>query len=399
MFIAALLDAWPEHEARVHAAIEATRGPRSVSCVLRPHRDSQLRGSRFDVLAVMDRGSGLSAAPAGDPAQLTWKAIRDRLLTAPIAAGVRRHALEIFRLLAAAEAHVHGVAVDAVHFHEVGAWDSIADIVGAAALLDAVGTSRWTASAVPLGAGRVVTAHGILPVPAPATVQLLLGMPTLADGVAGERVTPTGAAILRYLVPPSPQAGRRRPYPRTLLASGTGFGSRTLPGISNHVRVLCFDAGEPAIAERRRLHVVEFEVDDQSGEDLAIGLDRMRTHCGVLDVTQTPVFGKKGRMTTHVRVLTRDDRLEEVVAACFEETTTIGLRHHCVEGVALKRTVRQTTVEGNTLRVKVVERAGQRTAKTEADDVLGHAQHQRRASLRARAETQILSALPDPIDA
>jgi uncharacterized protein (TIGR00299 family) protein len=409
MFIAALLDAWPEHETRVREAIEATRGPRPVSCVLVAHRDSVLRGSRFEVLAATTGTAAFPAQRAAEEPQLTWQQIRLRLLQAPIAEGVRRHALEIFQLLAVAEGYVHGVAVESVQFHEVGAWDSIADIVGAATLIDAVGATRWTASAVPLGSGRVATAHGMMAVPTPATVQLLLGLPTVDDGVAGERVTPTGAAILRHLLLRSAPVATHRPQPRTLRASGTGFGSRTLPGLSNHVRALCFEDTQGGIGqvvrhpqaqvEHRRLHVVEFEVDDQAAEDLAIGLDRMRAQDGVLDVTQTAVFGKKGRMTTHVRVLTRNDRLEEVVAACFEETTTIGLRHHSVEGIALKRMVGHTTVDGHTVRVKIVDRSGQLTAKTEADDVGSHARQQHRASLRQRAESQILSQLADSLDA
>jgi uncharacterized protein (DUF111 family) len=297
---------------------------------------------------------------------------------------------------------VHGVEPQSVQFHEVGAWDSIADVVGAATLIDALGATRWTTSAVPLGGGRVTTAHGTLPVPTPATARLLLGMPTVDDGVAGERITPTGAAILRHLSPPHSGTAARRHSARTLIATGTGFGSRTLPGLSNHLRALCFEPADVSDARsyanggrlpavRRRLDVIEFEVDDQSGEDLATGLDRLRLREGVLDVTQSPVFGKKGRMTVHLRVLARSDRLQDVVAACFEETTTIGLRYHGVEAVGLERQIRDAHVDGRNLRVKVVNRLGRLSAKTESDDVLMHATHQRRADLRRRAELQVLS--------
>jgi uncharacterized protein (DUF111 family) len=145
--------------------------------------------------------------------------------------------------------------------------------------------------------------------------------------------------------------------------------------------------------------MIEFEVDDQSGEDLAAGLDRIRQHAGVADVTQAPVFGKKGRMMAQVRVLARHGQLDEVVSICFQETTTIGLRHHRIEGVGLKRIMAEATIDGQTLRVKVARRPGHYTAKTEADDVLSHAQHQRRASLRRRAETAVLERLSDAVDA
>jgi uncharacterized protein (DUF111 family) len=144
------------------------------------------------------------------------------------------HAVQIFTLLAEAEAWVHGIEVERVAFHEVGAWDSIADIVGAAALIAALGATRWSSSPVPLGSGRVTTAHGVLPVPAPATARLLTGMTTVDDGVAGERVTPTGAAILRYLCPPAENAAASLAA-RKLIACGTGFGSRAAPHRSARV--------------------------------------------------------------------------------------------------------------------------------------------------------------------
>jgi uncharacterized protein (TIGR00299 family) protein len=401
MFIAALLDAYPQHESKVRAAVAETQLSRQVACNVVRHRDHVLSGCRFEVLARARDDSRLeTTAPRATPHQhVRWVEVRSELRDSPLPKGVLEHAVNIFELLAAAEGKVHGIAPDDVEFHEVGAWDSIADIVGAATLIDALGVSRWTCSAVPLGSGRIKTAHGLLPVPAPATTHLLLGMPTLDDGVPGERITPTGAAILRYLWPPT-APGRMPSSPvRTLVASGTGFGSRTLPGLSNHVRALCFEPIHQAPAELRRLHLIEFEVDDQSGEDLAAGLDRIRRHPGVLDVTQAPVFGKKGRMMAHVRVLTRHGYLDEVITVCFEETTTIGLRHHTLEGVGLRRTLTEATIDGQTLRVKIVERPGQCTAKAESDDVLVHAQHQRRATLRRRAETAVLDRLGDAVDA
>lgn len=402
MFIAALLDAWPQHESRVREAIDMTRGPLPVCCALVTHQDHVLRGSRFDVLLTASPPQPKSLQGGSHHEHIAWKTIRSRLLNSPLPRRVCRHAVHIFELLAAAEAQVHGVAADAVEFHEVGAWDSVADIVGAATLIDALEVTRWTCSAVPLGSGRVATAHGILPVPTPATARLLLGMPTIDDGVPGERVTPTGAAVLRYLMPPDAATTTRQPHAKTLLATGTGFGSRMLPGLSNHVRALCFERslqsasdraqdGGPVRAAPRRLRVIEFEVDDQSGEDLATGLERMRSQEGVLDITQAPVFGKKGRMTVHVRVLARAEQLQSIVAACFAETTTIGLRHHEVEAVGLEREILEATVDGQILRVKVVDRAGRPSAKTESDDVRGHPNHQRRAALRRRAEAQVLS--------
>ncbi len=399
MFIAALLDAFPHHEPRVLEAIDAL-GRGGVECSLVPHADHVLRGRRFRVKPI--------AAPEhhghhdhGEHHEHTsWQSIRARLERSQLSPGTRKHALGIFRLLAGAEAFVHGIEPERVTFHEVGAWDSIADIVGAASLIDAIGATRWTASPAPLGGGRINTAHGALAVPAPATVQLLLGMPIVDDGIGGERVTPTGAAILRYLCPPPDGSGSRsrdrgqgpaRPSraSRTLIASGTGFGTRQLAGVSNHLRVLCFEVHGSGSAGHRVIDVLEFEVDDQSGEDLAIGLDRLRAHQAVLDVTQTPAFGKKGRMVAHVRVLARHAHVDEVANACFQETTTIGLRHREVRAIALERRSQEVSVDGQKLRVKVVQRPGGTTAKAEADDVR-HAEQSRRASVRARAKAAVL---------
>ena len=300
---------------------------------------------------------------------------------------MRAHALGIFGHLADAEARVHGIAVEAVAFHEVGAADSIADIVAAAHLIAALGTRSWSVSALPLGSGRVRTQHGPLPVPAPATTLLLAGFATLDDGIPGERVTPTGAAILRHLCGDDPGRGR----PRGILGrTGIGFGTKVLPGLSNCLRALVLEENAAPGPGRRDLAVIAFEVDDQSGEDLATGLDRLRAEPGIVDVVQMPVIGKKGRMMARIQVLVRPESLEAAIAACFRETTTIGLRYHPVEGAVLARAARTVEHDGLSVRVKIVARPGGRTAKAEADDARGRAGHAARAALRREAERRAL---------
>jgi uncharacterized protein (TIGR00299 family) protein len=372
MFAAAVLDAFPQ---RAESAIAAASALAPVRCRLVEHRDGLLAGRRFLVEAEHRHGH--------EHAHTHWRDIRRRIQGSDLPAGVRRHALGIFGLLAEAEAAVHGVPADEVAFHEVGAADSVADIVAAGFLIDAIGATAWTVGPVPLGSGRVRTAHGAMPVPAPATARLLEGFRTVDDGVPGERVTPTGAAILRYVT----SLGRPSPRPRTLRRSGTGFGTRRLPGISNCLRVLVLDedAGDAALRGHRELGVVEFEVDDQSAEELALGLDRLRAEPGVHDVLQMPAFGKKGRMVTHVQVLARPDALDAVVDTCFRETATIGLRYGTVSGIALPRRAGAVEVEGRRLRVKAVERPGGTTVKTEADDVAAVPGHAARARLRHEA--------------
>ncbi len=388
MFIAAMLDALPQHEPRVNAAIACLAEHFPVAPTLIPHCDGVIRGRKFLVAALneytpvalnfhlyQERGHGHSS----------WKSIRKRLSDSALSEPIREHAIGIFYLLAEAEGYVHGVEPSEVSFHEVGAVDSVADIVGAAAMIDAVGATVWTASAAPLGSGRVRTAHGLLPVPAPATTRLLMQMETLDDGIAGERVTPTGAAILRYLCGPD-KSRRGASSLRTLVGSGIGFGTRELRGISNHLRVLCFEPSRSTAGAHREISVLEFEIDDQSGEELAAGLDRLREHPGVLDVTQSCVYGKKGRMMTHLQVLARKAHTQEVIDACFRETTTIGLRCRNVKAIGLDRTIEEVEIDGQYVRVKIVDRPGGRTAKAESDDVLPHADHKVRSALRNRAE-------------
>ena len=249
-----------------------------------------------------------------------------------------------------------------------------------------MGTTTWSVSSLPLGRGNVKTAHGLLPIPTPATVLLLEGFEFTDDGLEGERVTPTGAAILRHLG--CTQIAARRS--RRLVRTGIGFGTRTFPGISNVLRVLAFEEtresrGGDEVAQ------VQFEVDDQTPEDLAIALDKLRSHPSVLDVLQTPAFGKKGRMTMHIQLLTEVADMEGVFEACFSETTTIGLRYQIMQRRKLARA--STTVEaaGRQMRVKIAERPGRKTAKVEADDLLnvigGRAERER---LQREAEQVVL---------
>jgi uncharacterized protein (TIGR00299 family) protein len=387
MFIAALLSAFPQHQDAVLDSIG--RAAPDVRCRALAHNDGILQGQRFSV--VLDEGHAHHHHHDHDHTHdhhhghRAWRDIRRHLRTCGLKAGVAEHALAIFALLAEAEGRVHGVAADEVQFHEVGAWDSIADIVGAACLIDLIGAKRWTTAPLPLGSGRIRTAHGIMPVPAPATAILMEGFRTQDDGLPGERVTPTGAAILRHLCA-QPTAGAG---PGTLAASGVGFGSRVLPGISNCLRALAFEDAAAA-PEPDTVDVVEFEVDDQSAEDLALGLDRLRAHPGVLDVIQAPAFGKKGRMMAAVRLLAAPGALDAVIEAVFRETATIGLRHHRAARAVLPRRFRDVEIEGATVRVKVVERPDGPSAKAEADDVLEHAGRGLRAALRRRAEDEAL---------
>ena len=222
--------------------------------------------------------------------------------------------------------------------------------------------------------------------PAPAVVHLLRGLATHNDGIAGERVTPTGAAILKHLAP-SPAPAREA---ETLADVGTGFGSRTLPGLSNVLRVLEFAPAAPA-ALREAVAVLRFEIDDQTPEDLALGLDRLRARPGILDIVQWPVYGKKGRMLAAVQVLAEAAALDAALDAVFEETTTLGIRWSRVSRNALARDTAHHDDAGGTVRVKRARRpTGALTAKAELADLAESAGHAAREERRRAAEAAAL---------
>lgn len=375
MFAAALLDAWPEHAGPLRAALARLDLPPGVVASAERFDDGILAGRRF-----------LVSPPERDAHHRAFRDIRAMLLGSALEPAVARRAVAIFAVLAEAEGRVHGVPAEDVSFHEVGAWDSIVDIVAAAFLVEALGPCTWSVAPVPIGSGRVRTAHGELPVPPPATALLLEGFPVFDDGRPGERTTPTGAAILRQLAP-------GRGMPRGTFAMGRvghGFGTKRFKGISNVLRVACFapSGGEDARIARDEVGVIRFEVDDQAAEDLAVGLERLRAMQGVVDVLQAPAFGKKGRMVAQVQVIARAGDVEAVAAACLAETSTLGLR---IERAERRILAREATTRddgaGGAVRVKTATRPdGTRTAKAEMDDVAAAGDHAARTRLRRRVE-------------
>ena len=383
MFLAALLDAWPEATEELEAAIHAAGLPADWRFDAGPAHNHVLTGTRVTI----DPPASGKSQPTG-----AFREIRKMLQAADLETSVSDRAITIFSCLARAEAEVHGIAVDDVHFHELADWDSIADIVGAAFLIDWLGAESWSTAPLPLGRGRVTTAHGPLPVPAPATAKLLQGFEVIDDGIPGERVTPTGAAILAHLAP----ATGMPLTPSRLTAEGTGFGSRTLPGISNVLRVLGLGTSEPGQA-REQVAVVSFEVDDQTPEDLAVGLDRLRQRPGVLDVLQAPAVGKKGRQVAQIRLLARPESVDSAIEACFVETTTIGLRWRLEERQVLARRSVDVATPLGTIDVKVVDRPGVgQTAKADVDGVRDSAANQaERTAQRNHAELQALKGRDD----
>lgn len=395
MFVAALADAFPECIPGLLAEIGKLPAPANSSVEFLGHSDGVLGGRRFAVATGLPRTSqhehGIDRHHYH--AHVGHRALQQRLREAGLQDKVLEHALALFALLAEAEGAVHGIAPEDVEFHEVGAWDSIVDFVGAAYLIAALAPQCWTWGPLPAGGGRVHTAHGVLPVPAPATALLLRGMELIDDGVSGERVTPTGAAIVKYLSQLNGASGAiRAGRPQVMAQIGYGFGTRKLPGIPNVLRCLAYapSTALPA-AEDEEIATLQFEIDDQPAEDLAVALERIRQTQGVLEVYQLAAFGKKGRLATQVQILARIDAVASVSELCLAQTTTLGLRISRVWRRTLLRAGLKTAVP-EAVRVKVASRpAGKLTAKAEMDDLAKiPGPRAKRERARRRAEAQAL---------
>lgn len=278
-----------------------------------------------------------------------YGAIAALIEAAPLKARVKELAQRIFRRLAEAEAEVHGVALERVHFHEVGAVDSIADIVGTAIGLDYLCVEKVYASGLPFGRGFVQTAHGRLPVPAPATALLMAGIPLSGDIGEGERVTPTGAAILAALAegfgPPPPMLPERIGY---------GAGEKDFPELPNLLRLVL---GQASVAAPNpgsgEVLVIETQVDDMIPELFGFLMERL-LGAGALDVAFSALQMKKNRPGTLVSVLAEPGDLEKLSGIILNESTAIGLRYFPVQRITLSRRFEERETSLGPVQVKVL---------------------------------------------
>jgi pyridinium-3,5-bisthiocarboxylic acid mononucleotide nickel chelatase len=275
----------------------------------------------------------------------TWAAVRALLAEADLAPAVREGALAVFERLAVAEGRVHRVEPDAVHFHEVGALDALADVVGVVAALDHLGLDRLSASPVTLGSGAARGAHGVVPIPGPAVLELLAGVPVQAGPVALEMCTPTGAALLATVV-----AEWTALPPMRVQRVGVGAGGRDPAELPNVVRLVL---GEPAHGPSTSSPVVlETNVDDLDPRLWPGVLDALFA-AGASDAWLTPILMKKGRPAHTLSVLCPPAAVARVQAEMFAATSTIGLRIVPVGKVALERTTSSVEVLGGRVGVKV----------------------------------------------
>lgn len=271
---------------------------------------------------------------------------------------VQQQALAVFTRLADAEAKIHGTSRDEIHFHEVGAVDAIVDIVGACLLLEMLGVEQVYTSPFPCGHGTVVCQHGVMPVPAPATLELLRGFPVRALDIEGELVTPTGAALVTTLADPA-QAGPMPPMMVTTVGYGAGK-KQFAPDRPNLLRVIVGEVQNAAArdATPQTVSVLETNLDDQSPETFDLLMERC-FGAGALDVFFTPVHMKKNRPASLVTVLCAPDDSDKMADVLFRETGTFGIRLREQRRVTLERDWQPVETPYGAVRVKVGRRRGE----------------------------------------
>ncbi len=383
MFVAALLDARPDLADRVFADIGAVLPEGLGKPALAAGMSGGIAVRRFGLESEGSTPPSHAHDP-GHPHGVHYASLVRRIEGAKLHAGTAAEALAILARLAQTEARLHGVSVGDVHFHEIGDWDSLMDVVAAGSLAAALAPCTWSVSALPRGDGFVRTHHGVLPVPAPASAALLEGFRFRDDGVGGERVTPTGAGILAHLT-------KGAPFPKgsfVLRATGNGAGTRDIPGMPNILRAMVYEASQGA-AIGDEVVVIAFDVDDMTGEEIGVASDRLRALEGVVDLTLGQRWGKKGRPVADFRLLVMPESHDAVREACFRETSTLGLRETRETRTVLPRKPGTVAVEGVGVRVKrAVRPGGGTTVKVESDDLAGHGSLAERRRLKALGESE-----------
>lgn len=283
----------------------------------------------------------------------------------PIPTMVKLDILSVYEEIAQAESHVHGVPVEQIHFHEVGTMDAIADVTAVCLLLHRLAPDKIIVSPVHVGSGQVRCAHGILPVPAPATAYLLRGIPIYGGSIAGELCTPTGAALIKHF---ATEFGEMPVM--TVSAIGYGMGKKEFPR-ANCVRALLGESEDPAdvIVELR------CNVDDMTGEAIGFALEQL-LGSGALDAFTVPIGMKKSRPGVLITVLCREDRKDTMIRLLLKHTTTLGVREFPSQRYTLNRTVETVDTPYGPIRKKVSSGYGVRREKYEYEDLSKTAREQ-----------------------
>lgn len=276
----------------------------------------------------------------------------------PVSERVKKDVLAVYTLIAEAESHAHGVPVSEIHFHEVGTMDAVADVTAVCLLMERIAPDQVIASPVHVGCGQVRCAHGILPVPAPATAYILREVPVYGGEIRGELCTPTGAALLKYFVT---QFGGMPVM--TTTAIGYGMGKKDFPA-ANCVRAML---GETENAGDTILEL-NCNVDDMTGEAIGFAMEELFT-AGALEVYTTPIGMKKSRPGTLISVMCRPEDREKMVRMLFRYTTTIGIREQRYRRYTLDRSVETVSTPYGEIRKKIAAGYGVTRQKYEYEDL------------------------------
>ena len=292
-----------------------------------------------------------------------WKDIEKIIKTSSLSDSIKQKGLHIFRKLFEAEAKVHGDPFDKVHLHELGGIDCIVDIFGTLIGLDMLGVGHIYASSINLGCGMIKTAHGMLPVPAPATAELLIGYPVYSSDIPFELTTPTGAAIISGM--------KADPYTRSEIIIekiGCGAGNKDISHMPNILRILIGERAKDS-GNEETVTVIETNIDDMNPQMYENVMDKL-FKAGALDVFLENIIMKKGRPAVKLTVLAATPDVESLTDIIFEETTTIGLRFYEAQRKTLERTIKRVKTKYGNVRIKISRLNGKVTNMTpEYDDI------------------------------
>ncbi len=310
-----------------------------------------LKLDEFELIATPTEKNGFQATKVdiqvGDqPPERHLKEILEVIRNSSLPTSIQNRAIRIFQNIASVEAGIHNKPVDHIHLHELGGTDTIVDVTGALLALDFLGVSHIYASPIPLGSGFIKGAHGQIPLPAPATMGLLKGLPVRSTEIKAELITPTGAALLAELVKDfSP------PPEMKVEAVGYGAGTRDLP-IPNLLRVIIGETAETGNQIREQLILLESNLDDLNPEIYPYVMESL-FNAGALDVCLVPVQMKKNRPGTQIQVLAEVQKAEDMKDILFRETSTLGIRQTQVDRYSLPRNIQDVSTSFGIVRIKV----------------------------------------------
>ena len=374
MFIAAMIDADPS--LKTLAKSISSKIIKDIELTIKKSSINHISGTKFSVKLLTKKHNH----------HRTFNDIKKLIEKSVLEEKVKEISINIFHELAIAESQIHGVSIKKVFFHEIGAWDSIIDNIIAAAIIHSFASKHqitWSCSPIPLGKGNIKTAHGLLSIPALATSILLKNIPVIDDGIEGERTTPTGAAILS-VIKPLPDIASANKRTLSILKQGIGIGNKDLKTIPNILRVLIFKEAKNTIKNTLNevISEINFDIDDQSPEDLALSLDSIAKKKGVLDIIQNPIVGKKGRVSINVKILCRVEKTNKIIELVFNETNTIGLRHAIISRFILNREINKISY----FNIKsTLKPSGKITKKVESNALKNYS-YKNRMSIKSKIE-------------